>query len=83
MPLSSGTYGAIDSSGRYGVAATAVSSNGNSGTLNGGFALTFYAVDGTTFPFIESDNGQVATGVFVLQSPSALPAPQSPARTCS
>ncbi|MGA7377368.1 MAG: hypothetical protein WBW36_13535 [Candidatus Sulfotelmatobacter sp.] len=71
IPLTSGTYGAIDSNGRFGVAATAVSSNGNSGTLEGGFTLTAYAVDGTTFPFIESDSGQVATGVFVLQSPSA------------
>lgn len=71
IPLTSGTYGAIDSNGRFGLAATAVSSNGNTGTLLGGFTLTAYAVDGTTFPFIELDNGQVSTGVIVLQNPSA------------
>jgi hypothetical protein len=43
-------------------------------TLNGGFVLTYYAVDGTTFPFIESDNGQIATGVFVEQSPTSASA---------
>jgi hypothetical protein len=66
-----GTYTGPDSSGRFGISATA----GNSGnsTLNGGFGLTVYAVDGTTFPFIETDNGQVATGVLVLQTPSATP----------
>jgi hypothetical protein len=69
IALSNGTYGAIDSQGRYGLAATAA--NNSTSTLNGGFSLTFYAVDGTTFPFIESDSGQVATGVIVLQNPSA------------
>lgn len=71
IALSNTSYGTIDSNGRYGFAATAVSSNGNAGTLLGGFTLTAYAVDGTTFPFIEVDNGQVATGVIVLQNPSA------------
>ncbi|MGA9510097.1 MAG: hypothetical protein WBV55_15880 [Candidatus Sulfotelmatobacter sp.] len=71
IPLTSGSYGAIDSNGRYGLAATAVTSNGNAGTLLGGFTLTTYAVDGTTFPFIELDGGQVSTGVIVLQNPSA------------
>jgi len=28
-------------------------------------------VDGTTFPFIEMDDGQVSAGVFVLQNASA------------
>jgi hypothetical protein len=69
VALSSGTYGAIDSNGRYGVSADAATSN--TGTLLGGFDLTAYAVDGTTFPFIESDSGQVAAGVIVLQNPSA------------
>jgi len=70
LALTNGTYGAIDSTGRYGLSATA--GNNNITTLNGGFGLTFYAVDGTTFPFIESDpGGQVATGVIVLQNPSA------------
>lgn len=71
LPLSNGTYGALDATGRYGLSVTA--GNSNTSTLNGGLGLTFYAVDGTTFPFIESDNttGQVATGVIVLQSPSA------------
>ena len=66
--LSSGTYGTIDANGRYGVSAAAA--NSTTGTLLGGFNLTAYAVDGTTFPFIESDTGQVATGVIVLQNPS-------------
>jgi hypothetical protein len=62
-----GTYSGPDSSGRYGILATA--GNTNTSTLNGGLGLTFYAVDGITFPFIETDsNGQVATGVFVQQN---------------
>jgi hypothetical protein len=62
-----GTYSGPDSSGRYGIVATA--GNSTTSTLNGGFGLAFYAVDGTTFPFIETDsNGQVATGVFVKQN---------------
>jgi hypothetical protein len=69
IALSTGTYGTIDSNGRYGVSATAATSN--TSTLLGGFTLTAYAVDGTTFPFIESDAGQVAAGVFVLQNPTA------------
>jgi hypothetical protein len=69
IALSNTAYSSLDSQGRYGITATAA--NNNTGTLNGGFALTAYAVDGTTFPFIESDSGQVATGVFVLQSPSS------------
>ena len=69
VALSGGTYGTIGSGGRYGISATA--GNNNSSTLLGGFTLTFYAVDGTTFPFIEVDSGQVSTGVIVLQSPSA------------
>jgi len=39
-------------------------------TLNGGFLLTYYTVDGTTIPFIEMDSGQVALGVMVVQSAS-------------
>ena len=71
LALSSGTYGAIDATGRYGLTVTA--GNGSISTLNGGLGLTFYAADGTTFPFIETDNatGQVATGVIVLQTPAA------------
>ncbi len=66
-----GTYLAPDSNGRGQIGATAGTSS--STTLNGGFVLTFYTVDGTTFPFIESDpNGQVATGVFVQQNPAAV-----------
>jgi hypothetical protein len=45
-----------------------------SGTVNGGFILNFYSVDGTTYPFMEYDNGQVATGVFVAQSTPATSA---------
>jgi hypothetical protein len=40
-------------------------------TENGGFLLNYYPVDGTTFPFIETDGGQVAAGVFVQQNPAA------------
>jgi hypothetical protein len=69
LALSAGTYGALDNLGRYGLSATA--GNNSVSTLNGGFNLTFYTVDGTTFPFIESDSGQIATGVFVLQNPTA------------
>jgi hypothetical protein len=57
-------------SGRGTLVATA-GTNSNS-TLNGGFGLTFYTVDGTTFPFIENDGGQVAAGVFVLQSGASV-----------
>jgi hypothetical protein len=65
----SGTYTAPDANGRGSIAATA--GNNSVSTLNGGFALTFYTVDGTTFPFIETDNGQVAVGVFVEQNAAA------------
>ena len=69
LALTNGTYGSLDSLGRYGLSAAA--GNNSVSTLNGGFNLTFYTVDGTTFPFIESDSTQVATGVFVLQNASA------------
>ncbi len=67
----SGTYTTPDSNGRGQIAANAGTSSNS--TLNGGFGLTFYTVDGTTFPFIETDNatGQVSLGVFVAQNPSA------------
>lgn len=68
LGLTSGTYGPIDTIGRYGL--SAIAANSNESTLNGGFALTLYTVDGTTFPFIEMDGGQIATGVMVLQNPS-------------
>ncbi len=58
-----GTYIAPDSNGR-GALGTTTTNN----TLNGGVILTFYSVDGFTFPFIESDSTQVSTGVFVLQN---------------
>ena len=64
VPLT-GTY-AAPSGGRGLISATAA--NNSTSTLNGGLNLTFYTVDGTTFPFIESDASQVATGVFVMQS---------------
>jgi hypothetical protein len=64
-----GTYVAPDSNGRGQISANA--GNSSNSTLNGGFGLTFYTVDGTTFPFIESDSGQVATGVFIVQNSSA------------
>jgi len=59
-----GNYSTPDSNGR-GQIATVTTNN----TLNGGFGLTYYTVDGTTFPFIETDNGgQVSAGVFVEQN---------------
>jgi hypothetical protein len=61
-----GTYGSPDSNGRFGLTATAGTSSTT--TVNGGFALTCYTVDGVTFPFIESDSGQVSTGVMVQQN---------------
>ncbi|MFZ0939337.1 MAG: hypothetical protein WB523_16820 [Candidatus Sulfotelmatobacter sp.] len=69
LALSSGTYGALDSQGRYGISATA--GNSTTTTLLGGFDIIAYTVDGTTFPFMEYDAGQVATGVVVLQNPSS------------
>jgi hypothetical protein len=66
----SGTYIAPDTNGRGQIAANA--GNNSNSTLNGGFGIAFYTVDGTTFPFIETDaNGQVATGVFFAQDPTA------------
>ena len=66
----SGTY-TLPSGGRGAISAAA--GNNNVSTINGGVGLTFYTVDGTTFPFIQTDNttGQVATGVMVAQNPSA------------
>ncbi|MGD0567947.1 MAG: hypothetical protein ABSA78_06045 [Candidatus Sulfotelmatobacter sp.] len=68
LALADGTYAGPDTNGRYVLFANA--GNSNVSTLNGGFNLTYYAVDGTTFPFMESDTTQTATGVMVLQSPS-------------
>ena len=65
----SGNYTTPDTNGRGQLGANA--GNSNNTTLNGGFNLTYYAVDGTTFPFIETDNGQVTAGVFVKQNSSA------------
>jgi len=65
-----GTFAAPDSNGR-GLIGTTTANN----TLDGEPAFVFYSVDGTSFPFIEIDaNGQVATGVFVLQSSSGASA---------
>jgi hypothetical protein len=58
-----GTFIAPDTNGRGAIATTTTNN-----TLNTGVGLTFYSVDGTTFPFIESDTTQVSTGVFVLQN---------------
>lgn len=71
-----GNFTTPDTSGRGQVAANAGSST--NGTLNGGFDITYYAVDGTTFPFIETDNGQVAAGVFEIQNASASAAVARP-----
>jgi hypothetical protein len=58
-------------SGGRGQIGAAVGTSSNDTTLNGGFLLTYYTVDGTTFPFIETDGGQVSSGVFVQQDSSA------------
>jgi hypothetical protein len=70
----SGTYTTPDSNGRGQVAATA--GNTSNSTLNGGFQITYYSVDGTTYPFIETDQGgyQVTAGAFFLQNPTAAAA---------
>ena len=66
----SGTYALPDSNGRGQIAANA-GSNTNS-TLNGGFTINYYLVDGSNFPFVEVDSGgQVAAGIFSIQSSSA------------
>lgn len=67
IALSSITYTA-PTGGRGQVSAVAQTSSNS--TINGGFAVTFYSVDGTSFPFIETDSGggQVASGIFVSQS---------------
>jgi len=70
IPLS-GTYSAPDANGRGLIGATTSNSSGSLSTINGGYELSFYTVDGTTFPFIESDGGQVTAGVFVEQNASA------------
>ncbi len=65
-----GTYAPPDANGRGQLAANA--GNSNTSTLNGGFGLTFYSVDGTTFPFIETDgNGQITAGAFFKQNSGA------------
>jgi hypothetical protein len=65
--------------GGRGQIAASVGTSSNDTTLNGGFLLTYYTVDGTTFPFIESDSGQVSAGVFVQQDPSASASAARPA----
>lgn len=68
LAISSGNYSGPDASGRYLLSAAA--GNNNNSTLNGGFNLFFYTADGVTFPFIDVDSTQVATGVFVMQNAS-------------
>jgi hypothetical protein len=69
----SGTYAPPDADGRGQLAANA--GNSNNSTLNGGFGLTFYSVDGTTFPFIQTDgNGQITAGAFFKQNSAAASA---------
>lgn len=69
LALSSGTYAAPDANGRGTLSSAA--GNSNNSTLNGGFNLVYYAVDGTTFPFVELDSSQFAAGVMVKQNASA------------
>jgi hypothetical protein len=71
-----GTFNAPDSNGRGSLVTTTTN-----GTLNGGVGLTFYSVDGTSFPFIETDDGdQVTAGVLVVQSATGA-SPAVAART--
>jgi hypothetical protein len=67
----SGTYTTPDGNGRGMIGATAGTSSNT--TLNGGFDISFYSVDGTTYPFIETDTNdlQVTAGVFFTQDASA------------
>jgi hypothetical protein len=65
-----GTY-TIIGGGRGQLLAPPSGSTTGLNTLNGGFSLIFYTVDGTTFPFMEYDTTQVSTGVFVAQSASS------------
>src|SRR5579862_1168850 len=69
LALEQGQYASPDSNGRGQISSNV--GNSNNSTLNGGFDLTFYTVDGTNFPFIETDSTQVAVGTFVLQNPTA------------
>ena len=69
LPLD-GNYAGPDSTGRGQISASAGNQNSGQSTLNGGFLINFYTVDGTTFPFIEMDSGQVGAGIFLLQNPS-------------
>jgi hypothetical protein len=69
LPLD-GNYAAPDSTGRGQISVSAGNANTGQSTLNGGFLINFYTTDGTTFPFIESDSGQVGAGIFLLQNPS-------------
>jgi hypothetical protein len=75
---SSGTSTYTTPTGGRGQIGASVGSSNNS-TLNGGFLLTYYTVDGTTFPFIESDSGQVSAGVFTQQSSSGSASAARPA----
>ncbi|MGO8795213.1 MAG: hypothetical protein ACLQLC_10350 [Candidatus Sulfotelmatobacter sp.] len=69
LALDNGTYGNGASSGRNLI--SAATGNSNNSTVNGGYNLTLYTVDGTTFPFIEMDSGEVSSGVIVEQNASA------------
>jgi hypothetical protein len=76
---SSATSTYTNPTGGRGQIGASVGTNANDTTLNQGFLLTYYTVDGTTFPFIESDSGQVSAGVFVQQNPSASASAARPA----
>lgn len=59
-----GDYSGPDSTGRLGISYAA-------NIVNGYITAIAYTVDGTTFPFIETDQYQVSTGVFFEQNASA------------
>ncbi|MFZ0808323.1 MAG: hypothetical protein WAN03_19170 [Candidatus Sulfotelmatobacter sp.] len=72
VPISSqvvcGNFSAPDSNGRGQIDTVTTNT-----TINGGFLMNYYSVDGTTFPFIETDSGQVSAGVMFEQNASGTP----------
>lgn len=56
--------------GTYSISTGRGTSTSTSGSSTA-FDITFYAVDGSTFLFIETDNNQIGTGLFQLQNAGA------------
>jgi hypothetical protein len=75
----SGQYSAPNSTGRGAISANV--NNASNSSLNGVLGLVFYTTDGTSFPFIETDGGQVTAGIFVKQTPSSSSSAAVPAQS--